>query len=93
MGQLPTEIHVLQSSYTNEICPITIQKGRNKLDKLTDDESHQFRVLAGQHNKVANQKRPDVAFSALQASTATNSGTVSDPQAANKAVKRWSQRK
>ena len=90
MEQVPTEIHALQSSYINDISPITFQKGTNK---LTDDESHQLRALAGQVNTVANQPRPDVVFSARQASIAANNGTVCDQQAGNKAVKRWSHRK
>ena len=48
MKQLPMAIHVQQSSYVSDISPIIIQKDRNKFDKLTDDESHQLRGLAGQ---------------------------------------------
>ena len=68
MKQLPNAIRFQQSSFVSDISPIVIQKGRNKFDKLTDDESHQLRALAGQLNWVANQTRPDVAFGARQAS-------------------------
>ena len=64
MKQLPHAIRVHQSLYVSDISPIVIQKGRNKFDKLTDDETHQLRVLAGQLNWVANQTRPDVASGA-----------------------------
>ena len=70
MKQLPNAIRVQQSLYVSDITPIVIQKGRNKFDKLTDDESHQLRALAGQLNWVANQTRLDVAFDARQASIA-----------------------
>ena len=47
MKQLPNAIRVQQSLYVSDITLIVIQKGRNKFDKLTDDESHQLRALAG----------------------------------------------
>ena len=46
MKQLSNAIRIQQSSYVSDINPIVIQKGRNKFDKLTDDESHQLRALA-----------------------------------------------
>ena len=76
MKQLPNVIRVQQSSHVSAISPIVIQKGRNKFDKLTDDESHQLRAPAGQLNWVANQTRSDVAFGARQASIAPTNGTV-----------------
>ena len=88
MKQLPNAIRVQQSLYVSDITPIVIQKGRNKFDKLTDDESHQLRALAGQLNWVANQTRLDVAFDARQASIAATNGTINDLQAANKALKK-----
>ena len=88
MKQLPNVIHVQQSSHVSDISPIVIQKGRNKFDTLTDDESHQLRVLTGQLNWVANQTRPDNAFSARQASIAATNGTVNDLQVGNKALKK-----
>ena len=89
MKQLPNAIRVQQSSYVGDISPIVIEKGRNKFDKLTDDESHQLRALARQLNWVAKQTRPDVAFDAPQASIAATNGTVNDLQAANKALKNF----
>ena len=86
--QLPNAIRGQQSSYVSDISPIVIQKGRSKFDKLTDDESHQPRVLAGQLNWVANQTRPDVAFRARQASITATNGTVNDLPAASKALKK-----
>ena len=53
MKQLSNAIRIQQSSYVSDISPIVIQKGRNKFDKLTDDESHQLRALARQLNWVA----------------------------------------
>ena len=88
MKQLPNVIHVQQSSHVSDISPIVIQKGRNKFDTLTDDESHQLRVLAGQLNWVANQTRADNAFGARQASFAATNGTVNDLQVGNKALKK-----
>ena len=88
MKQLPNAICVQQSLYVSDISPIVIQKGRNKFDKLTDDESHQLRVLAGQLNWVANQRRPDFAFGTHQASIAATNGTVNDLQAARKKKKK-----
>ena len=52
MKQLPNAIRVHQSSYVSDISPIIIQKARNKFDKLTDDESHQLKALAGQDSLI-----------------------------------------
>ena len=90
MKQLPNAIRVQQSLYVSDIRPIVIQKGRNKFGKLTDDKTHQLRVLAAQLNWVANQTRPDVAFGTCQASIAASNRTVNDLQAAYKALKKTS---
>ena len=54
MKQLSNETHVQQSSYIKSITPICTQRGRHKTEKITEEESHQLRGLAGQFNWVAN---------------------------------------
>ena len=88
MKQLSNEIHVQQSSYIKSITPICTQRGRHKTDKITEEESHQLRGLAGQFNWVANQTRPDIAFKARQTSIAVSNSTVGDIHSTNKCVQK-----
>ena len=88
MKQLSNEIHLQQSSYIKSITPICTQRGRHKTDKITEEESHQLRGLAGQFNWVANQTRPDTAFKARQTSIAVSNSTVGDIHSANKCVRK-----
>ena len=90
MQQTEHGITINQQKYADEISCVKLGPGRRqqKTAELNQKEIKEYQSLLGQLSWVANQTRPDLKFSVLEASLFSKHPTVEDLLNLNKAVKK-----
>ena len=79
---------ISQIAYANEIQPIEFDQSKGRDEKLNESEKINLRSYVGQIQWLASQTRPDLSYSACEASVEFSEATISTLHKANKVIRR-----